>query len=91
MTLNEECGFIQWVPNTAPIRPILLKYYSAKGIEAWVGIVFASKSINFLIMPQNRDMAMNFMKIKESTDKEAAKIFQEKVISAYVSYFFLVS
>ena len=36
VTLNEECGFIQWVPNTMPIRPIILKYYAAKGIEAWV-------------------------------------------------------
>lgn len=38
VTLNEECGFIQWVPNTMPMRPIILKYYAAKGIESWVGI-----------------------------------------------------
>ena len=36
VTLNEECGFIQWVPNTIPMRPILLKYYTARGIESWV-------------------------------------------------------
>ena len=23
VTLNEECGCIQWVPNTKPVRPIL--------------------------------------------------------------------
>ena len=36
VTLNEECGFIQWVPNTTPIRPILVKYYDARRIKAWV-------------------------------------------------------
>lgn len=35
VTLNEECGFIQWVPNTIPIRPVLLKYYEAKRIRSW--------------------------------------------------------
>ncbi|KAK2465988.1 hypothetical protein APHAL10511_001629 [Amanita phalloides] len=37
VTLNEECGFIQWVPNTLPIRPVLLKYYDAKRIRSWSG------------------------------------------------------
>lgn len=36
VTLNEECGFIQWVPNTMPIRPILAKYYQARGVESYV-------------------------------------------------------
>ncbi|KAI5993676.1 hypothetical protein EDD15DRAFT_2388093 [Pisolithus albus] len=35
VTLNEECGFIQWVPNTIPIRPVLLKYYEARRIRCW--------------------------------------------------------
>ncbi|KAJ3474989.1 hypothetical protein NLI96_g12128 [Meripilus lineatus] len=37
VTLNEECGFIQWVPNTIPLRPVLLKYYSARGVRQWDG------------------------------------------------------
>ena len=36
VTLNEECGFIQWVPNTIPIRPVLVKYYEARQIRNWV-------------------------------------------------------
>jgi serine/threonine-protein kinase ATR len=36
VTLNEECGFVQWVPNTKPIRGLLNDYYSARGIPAWV-------------------------------------------------------
>ncbi|KAF8329612.1 hypothetical protein F5887DRAFT_1183719 [Amanita rubescens] len=37
VTLNEECGFIQWVPNTIPLRPVLLKYYDARRIKSWSG------------------------------------------------------
>jgi len=37
VTLNEECGFIQWVPNTVPVRPVLTKYYSARNVQLWVG------------------------------------------------------
>ncbi|KAF8897901.1 hypothetical protein BD779DRAFT_1608382 [Infundibulicybe gibba] len=35
VTLNEECGFIQWVPHTIPIRPVLLKSYDARRIRNW--------------------------------------------------------
>ena len=36
VALNEECGFIQWVPNTVPIRPVIVKYYEARRIKSWV-------------------------------------------------------
>ncbi|KAI5893599.1 uncharacterized protein SCHCODRAFT_02730130 [Schizophyllum commune H4-8] len=36
ITLNEECGFIQWVPNVTPIRPILTKLWASRGIPAYV-------------------------------------------------------
>ncbi|KAF7302261.1 hypothetical protein MIND_00793200 [Mycena indigotica] len=35
VTLNEECGFIQWVPNTTPLRPVLMKRYDAMRIKSW--------------------------------------------------------
>lgn len=35
VTLNEECGFIQWVPNTIPIRPVLLKAYESRNVRSW--------------------------------------------------------
>ncbi|KIK96405.1 hypothetical protein PAXRUDRAFT_310274 [Paxillus rubicundulus Ve08.2h10] len=35
VTLNEECGFIQWVPNTIPVRPVLMRYYEARRIRSW--------------------------------------------------------
>ncbi|KAJ7130974.1 hypothetical protein C8R46DRAFT_1327841 [Mycena filopes] len=35
VTLNEECGFIQWVPNTTPLRPVLMKGYEARRIKSW--------------------------------------------------------
>ena len=36
VTLNEECGFIQWVPNTIPVRPVLIKKYEERGIKLFV-------------------------------------------------------
>ncbi|KAF4575250.1 serine/threonine-protein kinase M1 [Pleurotus pulmonarius] len=33
--LNDECGLIQWVPNTGCMRPILVKAYEAKGLGTW--------------------------------------------------------
>ncbi|KAJ6486408.1 hypothetical protein C8R47DRAFT_1216527 [Mycena vitilis] len=35
VTLNEECGFIQWVPNTVPLRPVIVKSYEARRIKSW--------------------------------------------------------
>ncbi|KAJ3568764.1 hypothetical protein NP233_g5503 [Leucocoprinus birnbaumii] len=35
VTLNEECGFIQWVPNTIPLRPVLMKGYDTRRIRSW--------------------------------------------------------
>lgn len=36
VTLNEECGLIEWVPNTVPFRAVLLKHYDAHSIKSWV-------------------------------------------------------
>lgn len=35
VTLNEECGFIQWVPDTVAIRHVLLPSYEARGQKGW--------------------------------------------------------
>lgn len=45
VTLNEECGFIQWVPNTVPIRPILTKYYDARRVKSWVSHYIAIRDV----------------------------------------------
>ena len=38
VTLNEECGFIQWVPDTTAVRHVLLSLYEARGRnqKGWV-------------------------------------------------------
>jgi hypothetical protein len=36
VTLNEECGFIQWVPDTIAMRYVLLPLYDARGQRGWV-------------------------------------------------------
>ena len=39
------------------------------------------------LLLQNRDMNVNFAKIKEATDKEAKKIFEEKILNLLVTEF----
>lgn len=36
ITLNEEAGLIQWVPNTIPMRPVLVRSYEVRNIPFWV-------------------------------------------------------
>ncbi|CAO1622863.1 unnamed protein product [Sympodiomycopsis kandeliae] len=35
VTLNEECGLIEWVPNTIGLRHILAKLYQSRGIPLY--------------------------------------------------------
>ncbi|KZV76007.1 hypothetical protein PENSPDRAFT_570505 [Peniophora sp. CONT] len=39
VTLNEECGFIQWVPKTTPVRPVLNRLHAAHGAPDYGGKV----------------------------------------------------
>lgn len=38
--LQETCGLIEWVPDTAGIRNILIKCYEPRGLVTWVGSQF---------------------------------------------------
>ncbi|KNZ76453.1 Serine/threonine-protein kinase atr [Termitomyces sp. J132] len=55
VTLNEECGFIQWVPNTIPIRPVLVKYYEARRIRSWTSEM--SDLFNRIKVAKDKDAA----------------------------------
>jgi serine/threonine-protein kinase ATR len=95
VTLNEECGFIQWVPNTIPIRPVLMRYYEARRIKSWVSTDFCS-SQNIMCARadggnKTPEMSEVFRKIKEAADKEAAELFVTKILPTYVvfRFFFL--
>ncbi|EIW76220.1 hypothetical protein CONPUDRAFT_158248 [Coniophora puteana RWD-64-598 SS2] len=70
VTLNEECGFIQWVPNTIPVRPVLLKGYESRRISSW-----------------NGELSAVFRRIKEVPDKEAAVLYQTKVLTQFPPVF----
>ncbi|KAG5654241.1 hypothetical protein H0H81_005928 [Sphagnurus paluster] len=70
VTLNEECGFIQWVPNTIPVRPILVKLYEARRIRSWTS-----------------EMGDVFRKIKDAKDKDAADLFQQKILKTFPPVF----
>ena len=81
VTLNEECGFIQWVPNTIPIRPVLIKRYDARRVRSWVrlgpsSLVYAAADM----CAQSSEMTDVFKKIKDAPDKEAATLFTTKIL-----------
>jgi serine/threonine-protein kinase ATR len=42
VTLNEECGLIEWVPNTIGLRHILSKLYASRGIPLYVRDVLSA-------------------------------------------------
>ncbi|KAJ7784096.1 hypothetical protein B0H16DRAFT_1296839 [Mycena metata] len=70
VTLNEECGFIQWVPNTTPLRPVLMKGYEARRIKSW-----------------SSEMNDTFRRIKDASDKDAAEMFQKKILASFPPVF----
>lgn len=45
--LNEECGLLEWVPNTNGLRPILLKLYRK------LGLYMSGKELKLLQLPPN--------------------------------------
>lgn len=45
--LNEECGLIEWVPNTAGLRHILAKAYGARDIPMFVSIDYYSCALEY--------------------------------------------
>ncbi|THH23186.1 hypothetical protein EUX98_g7993 [Antrodiella citrinella] len=72
VTLNEECGFIQWVPNTVPLRPLLLKSYDAR---------------NIVTRHISHELSVVLAKIKEADMPTAAKLFVEGVLPSYPPVF----
>jgi len=36
MPLNEECGMLEWVSNTVPLRNILIKGYERRDVKTYV-------------------------------------------------------
>ncbi|KAI0660728.1 hypothetical protein C8Q70DRAFT_912237 [Cubamyces menziesii] len=67
VSLNEEAGLIQWVPNTVPIRPILLRLYDRQGISSWNAKVRS---------------AFDQVKAAKDND-EAAKLFRRNVLGMF--------
>lgn len=83
VTLNEECGFIQWVPNTIPLRPVLMKGYDARRIKSWVRIRLPPFGPE-LTQTQSGEMNDVFRRIKDASDKDAAEMFRTKVLARCV-------
>ncbi|RDX53828.1 hypothetical protein OH76DRAFT_1342536 [Lentinus brumalis] len=67
VSLNEECGLIQWVPNTIPVRTILSTHYLRRGRQLWTGELRAG-------FDKVKAVANH---------REAAEVFVREVLSLY--------
>ncbi|KAH7105864.1 hypothetical protein BKA62DRAFT_809018 [Auriculariales sp. MPI-PUGE-AT-0066] len=69
ITLNEECGLIQWVPNVMPVRHILEKLYKAQGKQIYPPDVL-------LLYGRLKDLV-------NMSDVDAIDAFKVKLLDAY--------
>ena len=80
VSLNEECGLIQWVPNTIPVRNILTALYARRGMTLWVSDVLNRHSECMLTTPQNQELRAAFDKVKGVSGRDAAEVFVKEVL-----------
>ncbi|KIK53267.1 hypothetical protein GYMLUDRAFT_77511 [Collybiopsis luxurians FD-317 M1] len=73
VTLNEECGFIQWVRHTRPVRPVLLKLYGNRHITAWSS--------------EMSEVFANIKTIANEKPGKAAELFIKKILSQFPPVF----
>lgn len=80
--LNDECGLIQWVPNTVCMRPILVKAYSAKNLKSWVRRVQdTTKYSTHELVTQDGHLHEDCAKIKGAKLKDVGKVFQDTILA----------
>ncbi len=87
VSLNEECGLIQWVPNTIPVRTILSTHYLRRGRQLWVSD-FGRKDLLCpdMFVAQTGELRAGFDKVKAiANHREAAEVFVREVLSLYAS------
>jgi hypothetical protein len=82
VTLNEECGFIQWVPNTIPVRPVLLKAYETRGVKPWVRLkrIDVERTAQPGLSFQSPEMSDMHKRTQILPDKDAANVFLTKIL-----------
>lgn len=51
MPLNEECGMLEWVSNTIPLRNILIKAYERRDVKTYVSRLFLNPASSTLLKP----------------------------------------
>lgn len=51
MPLNEECGMLEWVSNTIPLRNILIKAYERRDVKTYVSELLLNSASSTLLKP----------------------------------------
>lgn len=87
--LNEECGFIQWVPDTIPMRSFIVKTYDARSIQLYVCLSrkHTGNKTNFASFElwQGNQLNGAYSRLKLAKDQEAVQIFQKEVLKQFVN------
>jgi len=94
--LNEECGLLEWVENTAGLRPILMKIYKEKGIymSGQVGLRFREILCCVLISVNDEDIRhlVNFSCISLNVKLFIEWIFGfcQLLLGLYINFIFFL-
>lgn len=82
VTLNEECGLIEWVPNTIGLRNILIKLYHNRDIPIYVSLLL----LLTILLTSDR-LHLQTSEVQKNLDKaradsrNAGEIFEKLVLS----------
>ncbi|XP_023568719.1 serine/threonine-protein kinase ATR [Octodon degus] len=69
--LNDECGIIEWVNNTAGLRPILTKIYKEKGVY------MTGKELRQCMLPKSSTLSEKFKVFQELLLPRHPPVFHE--------------
>ncbi|KAJ8029668.1 Serine/threonine-protein kinase ATR [Holothuria leucospilota] len=75
--LNEECGLIEWVPNTSGLRHVLTRIYRQKGIY------LSSQEIKALFPQQSEKLETKLMLFKEKLLPKFPPVFGEWFLKTF--------
>jgi serine/threonine-protein kinase ATR len=93
--LHEACGLIEWVPDTAGVRHLMIKCYEPKGIPAWVSLFFRLHCDQDLLLKrvvfQSDELKKVYDGIKNqqrgSDPVACGKVFSEQVLPKFPPVF----
>jgi serine/threonine-protein kinase ATR len=90
MPLNEECGLLEWVNNTVPLRSILTKLYERDKKKVFVSVSTVAFRFDPNSLPlsslQSNAIYTDLDNARVAGPAEAARVFRVKILPQYVNF-----